>query len=254
MNQALTATQTFFIDSAKKQKQGGSRIAAHSAHFRPRPVRSVDDEKSSFELSAAVGMEILEPMPQSADQTVLVYTHIEMPAQYDHVPMGYMNRTNWIPQEQPLIDLPRAQWDEHQLMPAVEATGDWVDIVVNNIDDKGHPFHLVKSIILPSFCSWLTSSVQHGHDFYVLTRHAFPRRAGYRTYNPYDPASASEEADLLSYPKPNMENPPLKDTIHIPRRGYVILRIRAENIGLWFFHCHITWHSGTGMAMGLDIR
>lgn len=149
MNQALTATQTFLIDSPRKQKQSGPRVVAHSAHFRPHPTPSLD-EQSSFDLSTAIGMEILEPMPQFADQTVLVYTHIEMLAHHDHVPMGYMNRTNWIPQEQALIYLPREQWDEHQFMPPVQATGEWVDIVVNNIDDKGHPFHLVRTISFSS--------------------------------------------------------------------------------------------------------
>jgi hypothetical protein len=142
MNQALTSTQTFLIEGPKKV-QGGPRVASHS-HYHSRQKRSADS-KLSFDLSTAVGTEILETMPQFADQTVLVYTNIEMLAHYDHVPMGYMNRTNWIPQAEPLIYLPREQWDEHQFMPAVEATGDWVDIVVNNIDDKGHPFHLVRT-------------------------------------------------------------------------------------------------------------
>jgi hypothetical protein len=99
--------------------------------------------KQSFDLSTAVGLEVVEPMPEFADQTVLVYTQIEMLAGQDHAPMGFMNRTNWIPQAEPLIYLPREQWDEHQFMPSVKATEGWIDIVVNNIDDKGHPFHLV---------------------------------------------------------------------------------------------------------------
>lgn len=91
--------------------------------------------------------------------------------------------------------------------------------------------------------------LQHGYDFYVLTRHAFPRRAGYRTYNPFDlPSDAA-----VMYPEPNLIDPPSKDTVHIPRRGYVILRIRADNPGLWFFHCHVLWHAETGMAMGFAV-
>ena len=127
---------------------------AHSVHSKSHPkakLKHSADSKPSFDLSTALGPELLEPMPEVAGQTVLVYTHIEMLAHYDHVPMGYMNRTNWIPQVEPLIYLPRVHWDEHQFMPEVEATGEWVDIVVNNIDDKGHPFHLVRTPILSSF-------------------------------------------------------------------------------------------------------
>ena len=134
MNQALTSTQTFPIENPKKL-HGRRRPGASSTH----------DTNATFDLTTAVGPEMMEPMPQYAGQTIVVYTHIDMLAHHDHVPMGYMNRTNWIPQAEPLIYLPREQWDDHQFMPRVEATGEWVDIVVNNIDDKGHPFHLVGS-------------------------------------------------------------------------------------------------------------
>ena len=60
-------------------------------------------------------------------------------------------------------------------------------------------------------------------------------------------------SDVTVYPPPNTEDPPLKDTIHIPGRGYVILRIRADNVGIWFFHCSNLWYLGTEMAMGLYI-
>ena len=82
-------------------------------------------------------------MAMKANQTLLIYTHLEMLAHYDHIPMGYMNRTNWIPQDDPLIEVSRIEWSEHQFVPVIEGNGEWVDIVVNNLDDKGHPFHLV---------------------------------------------------------------------------------------------------------------
>jgi hypothetical protein len=155
MNQALTTTQKFPMQHPKTRSgnraQSNSHSQSHPDSFNPNPT---------FDLSTAVSppfAETADPMPEVADQTVLVYTHIEMLAHYDHVPMGYMNRTNWKPQAEPLIYLPREQWDENQFMPVVEATGDWVDIVVNNIDDKGHPFHLVSfpiAIVLTKL-SWL---------------------------------------------------------------------------------------------------
>jgi hypothetical protein len=45
-------------------------------------------------------------------------------------------------------------WDQNQLVPCV-GVGRWVDIVVNNLDDRGHPFHLVRD---PSRISQLLSS------------------------------------------------------------------------------------------------
>ena len=47
----------------------------------------------------------------------------------------------------------------------------------------------------------------------------------------------------------NLLNPPRKDTIFIPVGGYAVLRFRSDNIGYWFFHCHIEVHQGEGMSM-----
>lgn len=46
----------------------------------------------------------------------------------------------------------------------------------------------------------------------------------------------------------------LRDTVYIPSRGYAVLRFRAENPGVWLFHCHILWHLATGMAMLVDVQ
>lgn len=45
----------------------------------------------------------------------------------------------------------------------------------------------------------------------------------------------------------------LRDTVQIPSRGYAVLRFRADNPGVWLFHCHVSWHLSGGMAMIADI-
>ncbi|XP_012944262.1 laccase-1 [Aplysia californica] len=42
---------------------------------------------------------------------------------------------------------------------------------------------------------------------------------------------------------------PLKDTVTVPDGGYTIIRFRADNPGVWFFHCHIEFHSEIGMGL-----
>jgi hypothetical protein len=32
-----------------------------------------------------------------------------------------------------------------------------------------------------------------------------------------------------------------------------VLRFRADNVGVWLLHCHVLWHSVTGMAMLVDV-
>jgi hypothetical protein len=51
----------------------------------------------------------------------------------------------------------------------------------------------------------------------------------------------------------NLINPLRKDTVCVPRRGYVVLKFHADNEGLWMFHCHILWHQASGMSMGFQV-
>jgi len=49
--------------------------------------------------------------------------------------------------------------------------------------------------------------------------------------------------------KRNLINPPLKDTVQIPSGGYTIFRFFADNPGIWLMHCHVEFHSESGMAL-----
>jgi FtsP/CotA-like multicopper oxidase with cupredoxin domain len=44
-----------------------------------------------------------------------------------------------------------------------------------------------------------------------------------------------------------LNNPMRRDTITVPGNGHVVLRIRADNPGIWALHCHILWHAEGGM-------
>jgi FtsP/CotA-like multicopper oxidase with cupredoxin domain len=132
---------------------------------------------------------------------------------------------------------------------------DTVQIVLSNVGvDSGmsHPIHM------------------HGHSFYVL-------KTGFAKHNQTTGQFLSQTEDITcngSLPKeqnncndvywtnstwmngnvPDLElqNPPRKDTISIPNGGYVVIRIKADNPGLWFLHCHIEFHATHGMGMVLN--
>ena len=50
----------------------------------------------------------------------------------------------------------------------------------------------------------------------------------------------------------NLQNPPLKDTITVPAKDDLVIQFDADNPGKWFFHCHIEWHLGIGMALVVE--
>lgn len=146
-------------------------------------------------------------------------------------PKGFVNHTTWSPQTPPLLSLNRTSWNSDQLVNFIESDPDAaevpeVDIVLNNLDDGSHPIHL------------------HGYSFQVLSSFRADGRSGWGSYNPY-------EEDLPS--SLNLRNPVTKDTVSVPRRGHVILRMKADNPGLWMMHCHMLVHMEVGMVTALQV-
>ena len=97
-------------------------------------------------------------------------------------------------------------------------SGDVVDIVLNNLDTGKHPFHL------------------HGHVFQLIERHEeIPETEDPVGYN------ASDHADWPEYPM-------LRDTVYVRPQSYIVMRFKADNPGVWLFHCHIEWHLEQGFS------
>lgn len=78
-----------------------------------------------------------------------------------------------------------------------------------------HPFHL------------------HGHAFQVVYRSE--EEAG-----PYDVSKITDG----TYPA----SPMRRDTVLVNPNGNIVLRFRADNPGIWLFHCHIEWHVASGLV------
>lgn len=92
--------------------------------------------------------------------------------------------------------------------------GEVVQLVVDNADTGKHPFHL------------------HGHAFQAVWRSE--EDAG-----PFAESNATE-ADFAPTPM-------RRDTFVLPPQGNIVLRFRADNPGVWLFHCHIEWHVESGL-------
>lgn len=97
-----------------------------------------------------------------------------------------------------------------------------VDIILQNANtlninnSETHPWHL------------------HGHDFWVL---------GYGL-GKFDP-----QVDPKNY---NMVNPIQKNTVPVHPYGWTALRFRADNPGVWAFHCHLEAHFFIGMGIVIE--
>lgn len=100
---------------------------------------------------------------------------------------------------------------------------DVVEIILNNDDDGKHPFHL------------------HGHIFQVVVR--AEEEAG-----PYEqPSYTSAYEASKSLPSVPMK----RDTLMVRPNSHFVVRFRANNPGVWLFHCHLEWHVISGLIATL---
>ncbi|KAF9770267.1 hypothetical protein IL306_012217 [Fusarium sp. DS 682] len=219
-NPALNPTQSFLM-------LGQSAKALADEHV-PKALES--DEAQVLDAQSLKAATKVSDLAAKAEQTILLYTKVEKLAHMDYAPVGFINHTSWAPQTPPLLAQNRSCWDDNQLIPFIGVTPEKmkrVDIVINNLDDGAHPFHM------------------HGHSFYVLSSYRNPGRGSWGSYNPY---TGEEPPNGL-----NLDFPVRKDTVSVPRRGHVVLALIADNPGIWALHCHMLVHMARGMAMGLHV-
>lgn len=137
MNHALTPDQTFTIRYTDTSESDDETSQT------PTVRNELDLEKIPSSAS------VLAKLPEQADEVHVVYTKIQKMARLRNMPFGFFNMTIWKPQSEPdipLIGLPRTEWDSNQFSISTGPGPSWVDLVVNNLDEGPHPFHMVSAL------------------------------------------------------------------------------------------------------------
>ncbi|XP_030937732.1 laccase-1 [Quercus lobata] len=76
----------------------------------------------------------------------------------------------------------------------------------------------------------------HGHNFFVVG-------SGFGNFDvAKDPA------------KYNLVDPPERNTVPVPTGGWAAIRLKADNPGVWFIHCHLEEHTSWGLAMVFIVK
>lgn len=155
---------------------------------------------------------ILEP-----DHKILMDTGF---ANVNGVARAVINNVTYLPQKVPSLYTAISVGKNYssnpdvygQVNPFIIKYGETVEIVVNNNHNNLHPWHL------------------HGHVFQVIQR-------GDPDVGPFSGYWA------------NVSSTPMKrDTIMANKLSNVVIRFKADNPGVWAFHCHIEWHIESGLA------
>ncbi|CAH1400298.1 unnamed protein product [Nezara viridula] len=105
--------------------------------------------------------------------------------------------------------------------------GTVVDMIIYDTGNRNgfdHPFHL------------------HGYNFYILEMGVFKESGENKTAELASLSQKLEEGNI------NLKLRPMRDTISVPARGYVLARFIANNPGFWLLHCHFAFHLEVGMA------
>ncbi|KAM0786984.1 hypothetical protein ACM66B_002402 [Microbotryomycetes sp. NB124-2] len=163
----------------------------------------------------------LVPFPslEAPNSTVSYTVQISMQNTADNRWLSFINSTSWSPLrgQATLFQTSTTSFqagagtydNESQLIvdvPQIEV----VDLIVNNLDDGDHPFHL------------------HGHKFWIVGQGA----GRYQSQQQW-----------------TTTNPMRRDTVLIPAYSWMVLRFKADNPGVWAFHCHLVWHMAAGLLM-----
>eukprot|EP01065_Artemidia_motanka_P035079 TRINITY_DN43000_c0_g1_i1.p1 TRINITY_DN43000_c0_g1~~TRINITY_DN43000_c0_g1_i1.p1 ORF type:complete len:749 (+),score=225.39 TRINITY_DN43000_c0_g1_i1:50-2296(+) len=111
----------------------------------------------------------------------------------------------------------------------------WYELVIFNYEGQHHPYHL------HGFHAYIT-----GYNYSETPLQQEPNfHNGRLQYSP----------EL--YGIPGLDSPAraiVADTFTIPYFGFVVLRIRSDNPGIWLVHCHMDYHLTDGMAFALSVE
>lgn len=141
---------------------------------------------------------------------------------------AFFNNITWVTPKVPIIGTVFSAPEELLLNaeiygpnahPYVVEEDEIVQIVLNNQDTGKHPFHL------------------HGHIFEVYER---------------GPDYGDEDVPVAynaSLPYTPRDTPMFRDVLYVRPQSYFVIKFKANNPGIWFFHCHIEWHLLQGLAL-----
>jgi iron transport multicopper oxidase len=100
------------------------------------------------------------------------------------------------------------------VLPIVLKYNDVVELVINNQNQNLHPWHL------------------HGHEFQILDRP--------------DPLYGDFNG---TYTRKISTAPVRRDSLMLQDKSWAVIRFRANNPGVWLWHCHIEMHVISGLTV-----
>jgi FtsP/CotA-like multicopper oxidase with cupredoxin domain len=174
----------------------------------------------------------------------------------------FTNRTSWKKPATPLLHTKGQCGAEGVPFLTVPSNATTVELIVNNLSPTAHVLHMhgmTFSVInyAPFSESWCSTA--HFECFFTPLSVAKALDCpGARRGDPGTKFTADAywgcpydaEQDEKSR---RLDAPLQKDMISLWRRSWAVIRFKADNPGVWLFHCHMEQHIPTGQVMAFSI-
>ena len=150
-----------------------------------------------------------------------------------------------------------------------ECNGDGLEVCTHIIDIE-HGSIVEMTITSYAHAGWRNAHHTihlHGHEMFVMAtgrpkinkKASFTSRIepefgnpAFRCKNGSVRCHLTERVDHVLIKK-NFVNPPMRTSVNVPAMGYVVVRFKADNPGIWLMHCHILSHMLQGQMLVLRV-
>jgi len=158
------------------------------------------------------------------------------------------------PEETPIVEIP----DD----------AEEVEVLIDNLTPMAHNLHIHgmrAKVINIGMYHWAYQSGQFSKKYNDTEFSGFCKADG-GTVRLSTPEEAMElQDDNLKYwgctynessyvDSHNYATPLERDVFNVPRRGWIIIRFKADNPGIWPFHCHVADHAMGGAMTAFSLK
>jgi FtsP/CotA-like multicopper oxidase with cupredoxin domain len=130
------------------------------------------------------------------------------------------------------------------------------EILLVNYEPQQHPLHFHGYSLYALCYGYWTSSANNGSKSYGWTDAVYEAwEKNHRNTSMDGDGNFIYEPKLYGCPELNesQANVAWVDSITIPPRGFVVLRLKANNPGVWYVHCHMEMHLAANMAFVMRV-
>ncbi|UJR32591.1 hypothetical protein I4U23_020051 [Adineta vaga] len=195
------------------------------------------DEKLPINIKQTLSLTMVEGLDSQAGYESFNFIGMKYPSMTEPILFNPQLARELLPCSNRSLDENSGEKCYHTI---VAKYNDTIEILLVNFDEDQHPIHL------------------HGSYFHIVEQGLAQLNTTSGEFLANNPDVICDEhaicmCNQTSSNCTKIDMRLVKDTIQLPRGGYMRIRFRAVNPGVWLFHCHTEPHLDRGMAIVFHI-